>query len=153
MSAMDRSEVLAAKAAELSKDLQAWAAEILGPGEQLVISFRVLDIPLIVQEDEMSILNLPYMEFFTVERLQAFEGSSATVTRAHNCLFYYRDDIREESKKDGEPTLRDFLAVVNVTELLRFPNVGRKSVTLIQRVLQDANLSLKDPSGYLARIK
>jgi hypothetical protein len=153
---MDRAQLLIAKAAEVTESLLPWATEILEPGEQLVVSFRVQRTPLVVQDaDPRSevtnhYLGLGYMDFFTPARLAEFEPAPSVAGRVYNCLKSETSWLRDRSGKE-EPTLEDFLVVYTVAEALRIPNFGRKSILLLQRVLLSVGLSLRDPGGFLRK--
>ncbi|MES2668575.1 MAG: hypothetical protein V4644_02720 [Patescibacteria group bacterium] len=145
---MDRSELFDAKAAEVTESLQSWAKELLAPGEQIIVSFRVQSIPAIIRdpaeiiEIENEFLDMGFMDFFSVERLRESEDGGSVATRTNTCLFYGSHSV---------PTLRDFLRTYDAEAVSRIPNLGFKSLVLIQRTLEKVGLSLRDPRGLLKK--
>lgn len=140
---MERDEALALKTVELAEQLAPWAKANLVAGEQLVFSLRVKKVPLVVRdtEDETTqkenLLNMKVLDFFTLERVSGFQNSSGGVGQLLvNCL--YKDEDLYISM-----TLGRFLEEVTEAQLLRIPNLGKKSLRLLKEILQSESLTLK----------
>ena len=151
---MNRDELLAAKAVEVTESLQSWAIGFLRPGEQLVVSFRIQNVPIIVLDPEddiqqkLSYLNMKLLDFFSVERLREFEDGRAVAVRTHNCFMHEMNYCRRP-----DLTLQEYLDDETARSVRRIPNLGDESLKLIQRTLKSVGLSLKDPTGDLKKLE
>lgn len=138
---MNRSDLLAAKAQELTESLQEWAKVHLASGDQLVVSLRVQNVPLVVIDpgddhaNKEHILNMKVLDFFTVERLESFPSGSGIPTRTRTCLTNGRHVYQDM-------TIDSFIRETGEAYLLRTPNFGRKCLQLVKEVLKYEGLNL-----------
>ena len=141
---MERDIQLAKKAAELIEMLQPWATEVLGPSEQLLVSLRIQEIPMIARDpddaEQPALLGMKLRDFFTEERLAKHPGFRSVAIRTHNCL---RREYWGIHGSNPDITLGQFLGDVTEASLLRIPNFGQFSLRLIKTVLKESELSLK----------
>ncbi len=139
---VDRSSSLAAKARELTEYLQEWAKAVLSPGEQVLVSLRIVEVAVVAvdPEDESTakyeLLETRVLDFFTLDRLKSNPSLSGLAGRTRNCLGNERHLIKDI-------TLRTFIKEYDEYTLLRIPNFGRNCLNLIKLVLSQEGLQLR----------
>lgn len=143
---MDRSTLLASKSSELTLSLQNWAMEILGPGEQLVVTLEIKSVPLIVVQSEdpakrkREFLDMKLEEFFTMDRILQSADSKNLATRTYKSVDRWLD-----SRPNFHGTLEDFLNRTTADGV----GCRGKTLKLLQSTLEKVGLSLRDPSNCL----
>lgn len=86
------------------------------------------------------VLETPLLTFFDRERLLQF-GGKAIVARVVN-MFKNEREYRQEKHLPPIDTVGQFLQQYTSRDLLRVPNMGRRGIQLIQKVLAASGLGL-----------
>lgn len=107
-----------------------------GPG-----TFRIHSRTLDEHEARERLLQLPLMEFFTLDSLKAVEVNLGTAVRVHNILKHNRSYWKSEFPMTS---LGDFMENMSTQQLLRTPTMGRKCLEVIVRRLSAEGLVLPE---------
>ena len=139
---MDRAELLTAKAAELSESLVEWAKSNLSPGEQLLVSLRIQNMPIVAVDTDCEAIsnakrhNMKILDFFITERLKRFTNRRGIPARIQKCIKY-------SGSYYTNMTLDEFVERVTEAELLLIGNFGLTCLWVIKDVLYAEGLRLK----------
>ena len=150
-----RDDVFEEKVDEVQKMLIVWAdaTGILAPGEQIKFSMYIDGVPTVVQEEDKHPNAMEQMhpeQFFAHDRLLEAGATPGIVSRILN-------SVRIECMPwGGEPaitTMQEFLKKRNsdVASLMRTPNLGRKSVLPMVKLILEAGLSIDGGEAFVDR--
>ena len=138
---MSHDALLAAKAAELTESLVEWAKLNLNPGEQLLVSLRVVNVSVAAVDPDdaatkkWTLLSTAVLDFFSLKRLAASKRYGLA-QRTYTCF-------QADASIYANMTLEHFLEEYTEALLLRTPNFGRKCLDLVIDTLRTEGLALR----------
>lgn len=141
-----------AKVAELQKELQRWAEEqeVIKRGEQIVLSFNIEGAPSLIQDMSMD-------DFFSVNRLVSFGVAHPLAVRISKYIGYYEQYWDHSTSPPTDTRLHnsvgEFIAQPDpINTFFRIPNLGRKCIKEVIRVLRESGFNLEGPKWESPRL-
>lgn len=137
---MTRQKQFSQKIEDVQDELEKWAilTKILKPGERIVFSMRIENVPTVVQQEEKSYELMPVTSFFSIEKLHA-AGIKSTASRIRRYL------PREIA------TMSQFLGVCHDVGQIK-DRLGIRSKKILRAVvgmMTDAGFPVTDHDGIL----
>ena len=152
-------EKIREKGKEIAGMLEEWAIEdgVLAPGQRIVFSMQIKDGPVVVQEEHSEqTLGNPYLdmhpkEFFS--RKRAREKCPHASGRILNLMDYALGELNYDRKGTVVSlTMRDFLEKYpDIRSFYSLSCVGERTISVIVRLLLDAQLPFTDDEDFLAK--
>ncbi len=130
-----------------------WAAKSgvlpIGVGECVVVSFRVEKPVRTRRSDSRKLLEMNVVDFFSVARLVQIGAPHALAVRAASCIetdWTWEDGQRKRAA--NTLTMREFLDAYSRQEMMRIPNLGKKSIAWVIRLMREDGLPLSDSRWF-----
>lgn len=138
-----RDKILAEKASALQAELEAWAMEqnVLKVGERLLFSLRIGKAVLVAREEAQQLLEMEPVKFFSIKRLTDVGAPHSLASRASRAIKF--ESIMESPDKHIH-TMREWLEVYDSESIKRIPNLGKKSLEWMIRLIHESGLQLHE---------